>query len=125
MVDLRRGMPFYPGGGFIQPPLAPVDTSQQDSSEAPATSTAPADVATPADVAAPAAPAAPSGFSQLMGRQFTEAQQNPESSQATRALATFADYVSRHIRAQNLTNVAPSPLDRLMNVFTGNPASAN
>lgn len=80
----------------------------------------PAVVAAPVPV--PVAPAAPSGIGQLLTGQFKSAQQNPESSPATAALGSLADYISRSNRVDAISK-GPSMKDRLVNLFGGNQAS--
>jgi hypothetical protein len=58
----------------------------------------------------------------LLTGQLSQAQQNPESSQATRALAGFADYVARAHQLRSLASPV-SPAAKLVNLFAGNPAS--
>lgn len=90
----------------------------------PAAPAAPAasDVTPAAPDVTPAAPDGRSAFSQLSHGQFTEAQQNPAGSPATHALARFADFLDKSHRVGNL-GTAPSPHEKLMNVFAGDDRS--
>jgi len=63
-----------------------------------------------------------SGLGQLLTGRFQAAQQNPEASPATQALAQAAEYLSNSRRVNVLTQPVPG-YEKLYDMFAGNQAS--
>lgn len=138
MAALRRGIPGYANGTDNVPQMMP-QTFQElppelqqrlrpfQTPQTPPTSPTPDQAWETAHPIAQVARGVGSGLNPLAapgtaGRDFTAAAQNPEASQATRAIAdafnTFAD-----TRRLNVLGQAPTGIERIINMFGGDQRS--